>query len=368
MKLEIEKKDLLSLIGKTQNIVEKRNTMPILVNVLLEASGDQLKVFATDLEVSLTDEVSAKISQEGKIAVSAKKLFEITKELADGKLRLVKKENNWLNIEQGKYRGHLVGVNAEEYPIFPTSLSESFLSVEANILKEMIDKTIFSVSNDETRYHLNGVYFEMIPKVGLRMVATDGHRLSLITKEIQKKTISLHQGVIIPRKGLFEIKKILENTEGNVEIAVEGSQFILRSGYLNLMIRLIEGKYPNYQLFIPQQLDQKFSVDRELFLASLKKVSMMAQEKSKAVLFSLTNGKMEISSSNPDLGDAKDEIEIDYGGADLKIGFNARYIQDILANINQTKVQFEFKDHISPGLMKPFEDQQYTCVVMPMRI
>lgn len=368
MKIEIEKKDLLGLIGKTQNIVEKRNTMQILVNILLEAQGDTLKVFATDLEVSLTDQVNAKIVQPGKVAISAKKLFEIVKELGDGPVKLVRKENNWLQIEQGRYRSQLVGVSAEEYPIFPTSNSQSFLQIEAPVLKEMIDKTIYSVSNDETRYHLNGVFFEIAPSSGFKMVATDGHRMSMVAKELKGLKSAVGQGVIIPRKGLHEIKKILEGVDGTVEIAVEGSQFILRHKSATLMIRLIEGKYPNYQQFIPAKLPQKVKINREAFLSSLKKVSMMANEKSKAVLLNISKGKMEISSNNPELGDAKDEIEVDYSGQDLKIGFNARYIQDVLGAIHQDAVDFELNDQLSPGLMRPHDDPSYTCVVMPMRI
>lgn len=368
MKLEIEKKDLLNLIGKTQNIVEKRNTMPILVNILLETGNETLKVFATDLEVSLTDSARAKVSQPGKVAVSAKKLFEITKELMEGPIKLIRKDNNWLQIEQGRFRSQLVGVSADEYPIFPTLSLESFIKMDAQVIKDMIDKTIYSVSNDETRYHLNGVFFEVGQNAGFKMVATDGHRMSLITKKISGVNPQSTYGVIIPRKGLYEIKKMLEGIQGQVEIAIEGVQFVLRNADATLMVRLIEGKYPNYQQFIPSKLPQKIQVRRDLFLAALKKVSMMANEKSKAVLLNVTKDKMEISSNNPDLGDAKDEIEIKYSGNDLKIGFNARYIQDVLAAIEDEEVDFELNDNLSPGLMRPHNDSNYTCIVMPMRI
>lgn len=198
MKIEIEKKELMNLIGKTQNIVEKRNTMPVLMNVLLEADQNSLRVYATDLEVSLTDAVKAKVSQPGKVAVSAKSLFEIAKELSEGMIQLHRKDNNWLEIKQGKYLSKIVGISAEEYPIFPTYSGTSFLKIDAEVLKDMIDKTIYSVSNDETRYHLNGVYFEQKGDAGYTMVATDGHRLCLVNKEIpSSKAISPGQGVII---------------------------------------------------------------------------------------------------------------------------------------------------------------------------
>lgn len=368
MKLEIDKRDLLSLIGKTQNIVEKRNTMPILINVLLEADQNTLKVFATDLEVSLTDQIKVQVHQSGKVAVSAKSLFDIAKELSEGPITLIKKDNNWLEIKQGKYTSKIVGISAEEYPIFPTYNSQAFIKIDAQVLKEMIDKTIYSVSTDETRYHLNGVFFELNPQSGFKMVATDGHRMSLVNKPSSDIKVSATQGVIIPRKGLHEIKKILESIEGTVEIAVEGSQFVLKHSSTILMIRLIEGKYPNYQQFIPQKLPQKVMISRDAFLTSLKRVSLLANQKSKAVLLNLSNGRMEISSNNPELGDAKEEIEVDYTGNEIKIGFNAKYITDILTSMNHDKIDFELNDHLSPGLMRPHNDQTYTCVVMPMRI
>lgn len=368
MKLEIDKRDLLGLIGKTQNIVEKRNTMPILINVLLEADQNALKVFATDLEVSLTDQIKVKVLQAGKVAVSAKSLFDIAKELSEGPITLIKKDNNWLEIRQGKYTSKIVGISADEYPIFPTYNSQAFIKIDAQVLKEMIDKTIYSVSSDETRYHLNGVFFELNPQNGFKMVATDGHRMSMVSKNSSEVKVTTSQGVIIPRKGLHEIKKILEGIEGTVEIAVEGSQFVLKHHSTTLMIRLIEGKYPNYQQFIPQKLPQKIMINREAFLTSLKRVSLLANQKSKAVLLNLSQGRMEISSNNPELGDAKEEIEVDYSGNEIKIGFNAKYITDILTSIHQDKVDFELNDHLSPGLVRPHNDASYTCVIMPMRI
>lgn len=369
MKLEIEKRDLLNMIGRTQNIIEKRNTMPVLVNILLEANENTLRVFATDLEVSLTDFVQTKVSQPGKVAVSAKSFFDIAKELHDGPIQLVKKENNWLEIKQGKYTSKIVGISAEEYPIFPPYSGSNFFKIDSEVLKEMIDKTIFSVSTDETRYYLNGVYFENKGDSSYSMVATDGHRLSLIHKKVQAgKGLNQGQGVIIPRKGLNEIRKMLESVQGELEIAIDGSQLIVKHQNTVLMIRLIEGKYPNYNQFIPQKVMQKVMVNRELFLSSLKRVSLLANQKSKAITLTLNDGKMEISSNNPELGDAKEEIEVQYQGKEIKIGFNAKYITDVLTSINNDQVDFEINDQLSPGLIKPHNDSSYTCVVMPMRI
>lgn len=368
MKIEIQKKDLLTLLSRTQNIVEKRNTMPILVNVLLEAKGNALKVYATDLEVSLTDSSPAQVKSEGKVAVSAKSLFDLTRELFEGPIQLIKKENNWLEIKQGKFLSKIVGVPAEEYPVFPTYDSENFSKIDANEFKLMIDKTIYSVSNDETRYHLNGVYFESVDKNNITMVATDGHRLSMIKKSFANIAFKEKIGVIIPKKGLFEIKKLIESATTPVEFAIEGSQFILKSSSTVLMIRLIEGKYPNYQQFIPQKLSHKIVIPRELILSSLKRVSLMANQKSKAILLSFTHGHLEITSNNPELGDAKEELDIDYTGPDIKIGFNAKYIEDVLKNIEQEKIELEINDQLSPGVVKAHGTGDYINVVMPMRI
>jgi DNA polymerase-3 subunit beta len=220
MKLNMDKKDLLALVARAQNIVEKRNTMPVLVNVLLEAQGTSLKVFATDLEVSLTDEAPAQILTAGKVAINAKSFFDIIKELPDGEVQLEKKENNWLKITQRTAVFNIVGISPDEYPVFPGFTTDEFMYIEADVFKEMIEKTIYSVSNDETRYHLNGVFFEKQVSSNnetiYRMVATDGHRLSLVDRAAKKPgpAGSKSQGVIIPRKGLNEIRKLLENTEG----------------------------------------------------------------------------------------------------------------------------------------------------------
>lgn len=372
MMIEVEQKDLISLLSKTQNIVEKRNTMPILVNVLLEADNGKLKVFATDLEVSLTDETPVVREKKGRVAVNAKNLFDIVKELAEGPITLNRKENNWLEIRQNKSVFNIVGISAEEYPVFPSYSTRDFLKIDAAILSDMIEKTIYSVSNDETRYHLNGVYFEKQAGEGnqsYRMVATDGHRLSLVDRKVEVRGNGMPaHGVIIPRKGLFEIKKLLDAHGGEFEMAVEGSQLIVRHGSTVLMVRLIEGKYPNYQQLIPQKLVNHAMVHRETLLASLKRVSLLSNQKYKGVTLTLSPGRMEISSNNPELGDAKEEIEIRYKGSEIKIGFNARYMLDVLNSFDDDEVDIELNDQLSPGLLRPHNDSSYTCVVMPMRI
>ncbi|NQY99151.1 MAG: DNA polymerase III subunit beta [Bdellovibrionales bacterium] len=375
MKLQIDKKDLLGIISRAQHIVEKRNTMPVLMNVLLETQDNALRVFATDLEVSLTDDAQCQVLESGKVAVSAKSLFEIIKELPDGMVTLEKKENNWLKISQLKSVFNIVGISPDEYPVFPTFNTTEFTKLDSRVLTEMIEKTIYSVSNDETRYHLNGVFFSKSTEgenVVYRMVATDGHRLSLVDRKSNgsqsQQGMADTQGVIIPRKGLNEIKKILDNVEDSVDMAIEGSQLIVKNSNTILMIRLIEGKYPNYQQLIPQNMKENMVVNREALLSSLKRVSLLSNSKSKGVTLNLAGNRLEISSNNPELGDAKEEIEVDYSGQDMKIGFNAKYILDVLGSMTDEAIQLELNDQLSPGLVRPHKDSSYTCVVMPMRI
>lgn len=246
------------------------------------------------------------------------------------------------------------------------------MTIGASMFADMIEKTIYSVSNDETRYYLNGVFFERVNKDGkstFRMVATDGFRLSIVDREVPVSQAAFPAtGVIIPRKGLFEIRKMLETVEGDFDLAVEGSQLVVRRGLTVLMVRLIEGKFPAYQQFIPQSVPKRVQIPRETLLSSLKRVSLLSNQKYKGVTLALTNGRMEITSNNPDMGDAKEEIEVDYKGGDLKIGFNARYMLDVLGSFDDDGVDLHLNDQLSPGLMRPQNDASYTCVVMPMRI
>jgi DNA polymerase III subunit beta len=372
MKFEIEKNDLLKLLQKTQNIIEKRNTMPILSNALLVAEKGKISIYATDLEVSLKDDAPAKVEVEGKVAVSAKNLFDLVKELADSNIQIVKKNNNWLEIKSKKAVFNIVGAAADEFPAFPNHDAKDFVRVNGETLHDMIQKTIYSVSNDETRYHLNGVYFERVTGEGgsqFRMVATDGHRLSMIDKKVEMPTSAKKtEGVIIPKKGLSELKKLLEGDSGALEMALEGSHLIIRKENTVLLVRLIDGKYPNYQQLVPARLQKRVAVSREELLSCLRRVSLLSNQKSKGITLSISKNSMEIYSNNPEIGDAKEELDVRYTGDALKIGFNAKYLMDILNNIQDDEIDLELNDQLSPGIVRPANDSSYTCVVMPMRI
>ncbi len=373
MKFKVEKNDFLRLLQKTLNIIEKRSTMQILTNALLVAEGQKLVIYATDLEVSVKDECPAQVEIEGRVAVSAKNVFDLVKELADEPVQVFKKANNWLEIRSKKALFNLVGAAAEEFPAFPEIDVKEFTRIQCQVIQEMIEKTIYSVSNDETRYHLNGVYFERSSQENetkFRMVATDGHRLSLIDKKIEIPLLAKKEGgVIIPKKGLHELRKLLEASEGGtLEMGFEGSHLVVKKENTVLFIRLIDGKYPNYQQLIPAKMQKKVSVSKENLLSCLRRVSLLSNQKSKGITLSINKNAMEIYSNNPDIGDAKEELEVRYDGEAIKIGFNAKYLMDILNNIKDEEIDIHLNDQLSPGIVRPAADPSYTCVVMPMRI
>ncbi|MBY0469872.1 DNA polymerase III subunit beta [bacterium] len=368
MKFSVHRDPLLEAVQKTQSVVEKKNTFQILANVLCTVKNNELSLSATDLEVGIKIGMPVEVQQEGRITLSAKHFLDIVKELPDKKLEVSRKDNNWVEIICGKSKFNIVSLAAEEYPALPTFEDKTYFEAGTDSLVEMIDKTSFAVSTDATRYHLNGVYFENLEKNVMRMTATDGHRLSFIDKEVFMKMPELKRGMIIPKKGLGELRKLLEGASASIEMAFERGYVFAKSGGTHLFIRLIEGEYPDYRQVIPNSADKLAKLNRETFFSALRRVSLLAHEKSRGVKFSLADGLMTISSSNPDMGEAREEVDIDYKGEAVEIGFNAKYLLDCLAVMNGEVLEFRFKDRLSPGILRSENQQNHTYVIMPMRI
>lgn len=371
MNFLIEQEDLLKGLARVQSIVERRTAMPILANVLLEARKGELILTATDLEVGIRGSHPAIVEKEGSITLPSRNLFEIVKELPKGKISFQKKENFWMQIASGKALFNIVGLSSEDYPSLPNHKDKKFYDINPKLLKEMIEKTIFSVSNDETRYHLNGIFFEKPKKEGgcVRMVATDGHRLSLIDKEVEfSSELTFTRGVIIPKKGMVELKKLLEEEEGNYQIGFDTNNVIIKKESVILFIRLIDGEYPDYEQVIPIANKKRIVVDRDKFLCSLRRISLLAHERSRAICLSVKPNVLEISTNNPEVGEAKEEIDISYKGQSIDAAFNAKYFMDILTAIQSEEVILELDDKLSPGVVRPTGDSGYFCIVMPMRI
>jgi DNA polymerase-3 subunit beta len=375
MELKIGAQELAKALGRSQGIVEKKSTMPILSHVLLEAKkGDQLVVSATDLDLAVSSEHACEVLKEGAVAVSARHLYEIVRALPEQSVTLKKASNNYLEVRSGPSEFKIVGLPAEDFPALPRFDKVPFVDVAPATLLEMIERTSFAVSNDETRYNLNGVFFEPAA-TALRMVATDGHRLSLSEREVGG-TFGLKRGVILPKKGLQELKKLLaEAAESGEETPeaklgfVENSAIFRRPGVI-LSMRLIEGLFPDYRQVIPKTGEKVVKVGRDRLLETLRRISLLSSDKAHAVKLELGKGTLRVLSQNPDLGEAKEEVPVDYAGEPLKIGFNARYILDVLAVVQSADVSFELADDLSPGVLRGADeaDQGFTAVVMPMRI
>jgi DNA polymerase-3 subunit beta len=375
MELKIGVPELAKALGRSQGIVEKKSTMPILSHVLLEArKGGQLVVSATDLDLSVSSEHACEVLKEGALAVSARHLYEIVRALPESTVTLKRGQNNYLEVRSGSAEFRIVGLPAEDFPALPRFDKVPFDDVEPALLLDMIERTFFAVSTDETRYNLNGVYFEPAAG-GLRMVATDGHRLSLTERPLPA-TFGLKRGVILPKKGLSELKKLLseaaESGEEKPEAKLgflENSAIFRRPGVV-LVMRLVEGLFPDYKQVIPKAGEKIVRLGRGRFAETLRRISLLSSDKAHAVKLDLAKGVLKVLSQNPDLGEAKEDVPIDYEGEPLKIGFNARYLTEVLAVLKSAEVQLELADDLSPGVLRGADeaDQGFTAVVMPMRI
>ena len=374
MKLTIDKSDLHRGLSHLQAVVEKRNSMPILANVLLRTLGrgkeGQLELAATDLEVGVRDLRTAQVETDGDITVSARKFFDIVRELPDEPVQLEATANAFLEIYSGRIHFSLAGTTGEEYPSLPEFSPEHLVSLQASILSTMIERTVYAASLDETRYNLNGVYFEVLAESEkIRMVATDGHRLALVDRGIGSEVESLASDVIIPRKGLAELKRLVDEEDADqVEISFDASNGLARTGSVTLFMRLIEGKFPNYQQVIPTALEHRLTLPCEPLIHAVRRVSLLSAERSHAVQFEFTKDALRLSSSNPDLGHAQEELDADYSGDDLSIGFNAKYLLESLSAFATKEIQLSLQDATSPVVLRPTDDEDSLAVVMPMRL
>jgi DNA polymerase III subunit beta len=368
------KDDLLEGLNSLQNITNKKGTLAILANVLIESSDDGLYITGTDLEVGMKTFVKAEISGPGKLTLPSKKIFEIVRESGSKLISFEETENSWVVISAGLSTYNLAGIASDEFPEFPEYEEDNFLFFPGSIFLELIDKIIYSIANEqENIYSLTSVLFEKEKREGLsylKMISSDGHRLSIMEKEVTTdiENLNLNPVTLIPKKGIQELKKFCENRE-NVEISFEKRQLVLRDGKTVMIIRLKQGEFPQYKAIVDAvQLTNCIEIKRIPFLESLKRINLFTEDIFHTIQFKIEDNKMILSSNNVELGNAKDEQTIVYSGEPLILGFNCRYFIETLQVMECESVQIYINSNNSPCLMKSSQDVGFISIIMPMQL
>lgn len=375
MKLTIQRQELLTALQRVQGVVEKRNTMPILANILLEAKSEGLDILATDLELAMRGLYKANVEEPGSVTFSARKLFEILKEIREPEVELTVAENSWVTIKAGRSEFRVVGLPSQDYPSLPAVERDGMIPLPSAGLLDLIRRTIFAVGDNDTRYVLNGILVSVISenakKATLRLVGTDGHRLAMAEEEVNVDQTSLpstETKVIIPKKAATEIKRLLEEDDNEPMVGFTKNMLIFRKSGLLMTSRVMEGAYPNYQQVIPKESSQKVKVPRAELEGALRRVSLLSRDKSYAIKLSFTQDRIHLSSSNPDLGEANEEISAQHGGDNFEAGFNARYLLDVLSAIDGEFLTMQMETPLSPCLIQEHENPKFKAVVMPVKV
>ena len=372
MKLSIERSILLRAVSQAQSVVERRNTIPILANVLIEADNNTVQFRATDLDIEVLDKVKAQVERGGSTTVSAITLHDIARKLPDGALvtLMYDASKSRLTVEAGRSVFSLTTLPKEDFPVMASSEYEANFCAPAPLLRRLFDKSKFAISTEETRYYLNGVYMHVANADSgqvIRCVATDGHRLARIDAELPEGAADL-PGVIVPRKTVGELRKLLD--EDNAEIAVSVSETKIRfaTPEITLTSKVIDGTFPDYARVIPQSNSRKLEVDASEFAKAVDRVSTVSSERSRAVKLSLDEDRLILSVNSPDSGAAEEELAVAYGDEKLEIGFNAKYLLEIASQVDRENAVFLFNSSGDPTLMREGNDTSAIYVVMPMRV
>lgn len=371
MRLTIERSALLKALNHVQSVVERRNTIPILSNVLLSAQGDSLKLTATDLDIEISESAPAEVERGGQTTAPANYLYDFVRKLPDGSAVKfdVSGDDPRLFISAGKSRLHLPVLPAGDFPSMPSDGFETKFEVEPTDLGRLVDKTRFAISTEETRYYLNGIFFHTVDADGakLRAVATDGHRLALADATAPKGATGM-PGVIVPRKTINELKRLLDDAADMVEISVSPQKIRFALGDAVLTSKLIDGSFPEYARVIPKGNSKKLKVPNKAFAEAVDRVATVSAERSRSVRLALDKDKITLTVNNPDAGVATEDIAADYRDDALEIGFNARYLLDVAGQIEGEEAVFELADSGSPTLVRDEADEHALYVLMPLRV
>jgi len=370
MEFSVKKFDLLDELSLTQGVVERKTTIPILSNLLCEAKGNRLYITATDLELSIRTSCEAKVKKEGAGTIPAKKLLELARLLPDEEIKFKLLENHWVQVTCDRKSYKLVGMSKDNFPALP-GFPHALVQIPAKLLADVIAKTTFAISLEESRYTLNGALLVLKPG-SITMVATDGHRLAMAETDHRFEGFSAETRVLIPKKAMTEVQRLAADggDEGLVEFAQDESHLFFQFGGRLLTSRKLTGQFPNYEAVLPRDVDKTLVLERGELQDALRRVSQLADQRSHAVKFMLAKEGLEISASSPEYGEAKESIDKEFKGEPIAIGFNAQYLLDFLAAAADGPISFELKDEQSAGQLRPIADEstRYRYVVMPMRI
>jgi DNA polymerase-3 subunit beta len=366
MRVKISRDDLFSGVAPIQTVTEAKRSLPILSHLLLEASSGHLSVFGTDLDAGIRRRLPGEVLREGAIALSARKLYEIIRELPPATIEVVTDDDLTATIACGRSHFRLKGLPKDDFPSIREPRHTGVV-LDRRLLRDMIRRTVFAVSSDQTRYTLNGILFRLTAK-DVRMVATDGHRLALTVT--QTDSLGAHEPIeaIVPRKAAAEALKVFKDEAGDVQIETAENHLLFSTDQTLLDTRLIEGQFPNYEQVIPAVTAKQVTVDREALLTGLRRTSAIMGDRTVPTLLELKRGSLVLSCVNLDLGEAREQIEVDYEHEEMAIGFNARYILDFLGVVEAERVTINLQDPLSPALFRAKDDTTYSCVIMPMRL
>lgn len=369
MQFVIARGALQKELAFVQGVVERKNTIPVLANILIESAGeDSIRISGTDLDVTIRCDADAnEIKSQGAICVQARKLFDIARLLPDAPVSFRKEENEWVTVECDRSKFRLPGISKETFPELP-GFKSTPLKLPASLLKMLIDRTIFAITQEEGRYTLSGAKFELDDK-GIKMVTTDGHRLAYVATE-NGVAENGELDVLIPRKTLAELTKLTADFDGDISLGADENHVYFQVGSRLLISRMLSGQFPNYEMVMPKNNDRSAIFDTTSLNQAIRRVALMADDRSHAIRFHLSKEQLLISSQNAEEGEARETVETDFSGEDTDIGFNAQYLQDFLNVVGSEKVAFEFKDGNSQAQLKPVSDDKhdYKYIVMPMRL
>ncbi len=370
MEFSVSKSDLVRELGLTQGVVEKKTTIPILSNILVETDHDQVWLTATDLELGIRCACPARIKKEGAGTIPARRLLDYVRLLPDADVQVKLAENQWASFVCGRSRTRIAGMSRESFPELP-HMPEPLAEIPLSILSQMIGSTIFAISAEESRFTLNGALL-ILNDSGLVMVATDGHRLAVVEKRVELPGLAGSYRALLPKKAMSEIQK-LASDDGNKKIQFSGNEnhLFFRIDKRLLLSRKLTGNFPDYERVLPKEHPHTLLIQREELKAAIERVAQFADERSRAIRFQILKGELKVHSSISETGESEETIPVDYSGPDVEIGFNAQYLLDFLRSVDQSEVEFRFKDANSAGELRPHAPAAgtvYRYVVMPMRI